>query len=108
MANIQGFFCAHGYVVSEMIREIHQYHLDDRPSLKSCNVVVDRVSNKPPPYAGRRFGDSEMTNFYGRRDIRMPSHIDRQGDFVMDDGTKVSADDRPKWRAQPEPPATGA
>lgn len=87
MSSIQSFLCQHGYVVSEMIREIHQYHLEDRPSLMSCNVVVDRVTNHPPPFAGRAIADDEMPKFYGHLDMRMPSYVNASGDFVMDDGS---------------------
>lgn len=91
MANIQTFLCACGYVVSEMIREVHQYHLEDRPSLRSCNLVVDRVHNRPVPDARRKVADDAMPNFYGRTPRRMPSYIDKKGNFVMDDGTTIEA-----------------
>lgn len=96
MGNIQTFLCECGYVVSEMIREIHQYHLDDRPSLRSCNVVVDRVHNRPMPNTGRKFADDEMPLFYGRTPRRMPSYIDKKGDFVMDDGTIEASGEHPR------------
>jgi predicted methyltransferase len=70
MANIQTFLCECGYVVSEMIREIHQYHLDDRPSLRSSNLVVDRVHNCPVPYSGRQFADNDMPAVVARDRIR--------------------------------------
>jgi len=101
MASIQSFFCEHGYVVSEMIREIHQYHLDDRPSLKSCNVVVDRVSNKVPPFIGKQLPDDTMPYFYGRRPRRIPHYIAKDGNFVMDDGTiEQPIDGGPRWREE--------
>lgn len=102
MASIQGFLCEHGYVVSEMVREIHQYHLEDRPSLRSCNVVVDRVKNKPAPYTGRSIPDNEMPNFYGRTKRQMPHHISVEGDLVMDDGRTESTNDHPRWRTELE------
>lgn len=103
MANIQKFLCDSGYVVSEMIREIHQYHLDDRPSLRSCNVVVDRVHNRPELYAGQTIPDDKFLNFYGRTQRKVPSHIDLQGNFVMDDGSSAPAGDHPRWRSPQRP-----
>lgn len=100
MLGIQNFLGAHGYVVSEMIREVHQYHLDDRPSLMSSNVVVDRVKNVTPPFAGKHFKDGEMPNFYGRTPMKVPAYINRKGNFVMDDKSIVIVGDDPEWRKQ--------
>lgn len=100
MLGIQEFLCQHGYVVSEMIREIHQYHLDDRPSLMSSNVVVDRVANVPAPYAGKSVAEDALPNFYGRTPMRIPKYINRDGNFVMDDGTVDAIGDDPEWRGR--------
>jgi N4-bis(aminopropyl)spermidine synthase len=97
MTNIQKFLCEHGYVISEMIREIHQYHLEDRPSLRSCNLVVDRVHNRPAPYAGQKFKATDYRFFYGRKDMAVPNHIDVSGNAVMEDGTVIPLGDKPRW-----------
>jgi len=89
MANIQSFLCENGYVVSEMIREIHQYHLDDRPSLRSCNVVVDRVHNRAAKYAGRRLTDTELRNFYGRSGRLVPDYVNGSGQCVVNPPTAL-------------------
>ena len=98
MTNIQQFLCDHGYVVSEMIREIHQYHLEDRPSLRSCNLVVDRVHNKPPPYGGKTFKPTDFKCFYGRNNMAIPKYIDIAGNGVSDDGSLIKIGDEPHWR----------
>jgi N4-bis(aminopropyl)spermidine synthase len=98
MANIQSFLSDQGYVVSEMIREIHQYHLDDRPSLRSCNVVVDRVTNKPPKFRGKRIQDEAVKHFYGRTARRMPEYISVKGELVYKDGPRKAISDAPRWR----------
>lgn len=98
MSNIQNFLCENGYVASEMIREVHQYHLEDRPSLRSCNLVVDRVHNKTTPFHGRRFEPSEYQYFYGRKNLPVPHHINIQGNLVMDDGEVIEVGDEPRWR----------
>jgi len=107
MANIQTFLCQQGYVVSEMVREIHQYHLEDRPSLRSCNLVVDRVTNVAAPFAGTRLSEAEMKNFYGRTPRPVPSYIDIAGNFVQQDGGVDAVGDDPKWRSHraPDTPA---
>lgn len=89
MHNIQNFLCDHGYVISEMVREIHQYHLDDRPSLMSSNVVVDRVKNFESPYKQRRLNDEELVHFYGSSENSMPDYISKEGFMVYPDGKKV-------------------
>jgi hypothetical protein len=89
MHNIQSFLCENGYVVSEMIREIHQYHLDDRPSLRSANVVLDRVKNVDPPFYNRRLKDSELSHFYGSSNDPMPEYVSKDGYLVFEDGNKI-------------------
>jgi predicted methyltransferase len=98
MANIQTFLCQHGYVVSEMIREIHQYHLEDRPSLRSCNLVVDRVHNRVAPLANRTFTQKDYKYFYGRNNMSVPKGINIKGCLVQPDGTISRPKDEPKWR----------
>ena len=85
MMNIQEFLCSNGYVVSEMIREVHQYHLDDRPSLRSCNVVVDRVYNKKPSFGDTRVKKEDLAGFYGRTSIDVPEYISLEGELVYKD-----------------------
>lgn len=82
MANIQPFLVQHGYIVTEMIRGVHQYHLEDRPELYSGTVVVDRVNQVDPPYSDRTFQPEDLQQFYGRRARRMPEYIDEQGNSV--------------------------
>jgi predicted methyltransferase len=103
MANIQTFLCEQGYVVSEMIREIHQYHLDDRPSLRSCNVVVDRVYNQPEKYAGSAIPDHDFQNFYGRKDAAVPCCIGMDGSLEFDDGHQEVGCANPRWQQETQP-----
>lgn len=106
MFNIQQFLCKNGYVVSEMIREIHQYHLEDRPSLRSCNLVVDRVENVPAPFKAKAFKPHSYHKFYGRKDMEVPHHINIEGDLVRDDGSILHhSGDQPRWRKPNGSPA---
>lgn len=66
LANVQRFCSQNGFFVSKMQRKLHSYHLDDAPTLKSCNLYVtslpDRtwaVEQSQPIAAERR------KNFYG-------------------------------------------
>ena len=67
LANVQGSMAKLGFYVSRMNPRLHEYHLDDAPDLKSCNLFVssvpDNASNKVP---SERISDPErLENFYG-------------------------------------------
>jgi predicted methyltransferase len=62
-------YCAHrGFYVSKMMPRMHEYHLDDAPTLRSCNLVVSAVpGNGPLQQATGALDDPQaLTNFYGR------------------------------------------
>ena len=65
LANVQRFGSESGFYVSRMMARMHEYHLDDNPELRSCNLIL-----KSKPGNGREF-DSEpadgelLKNFYG-------------------------------------------
>lgn len=86
MANIQSFLVENGYVVSEMLAGVHQYHLDDRPELLSGTVVFDRVNEIDPSYAQRTFDQEELKFFYGSEAQVMPDYIDLDGNSVYAEG----------------------
>jgi predicted methyltransferase len=71
LSNLQRFALASGYFVQRMMSEVHSYHLDDAPELKSCNVVVkpceQHGQGKPDPRTSEAITDPErLANFYGR------------------------------------------
>ena len=37
---VQAFASANGFYVSRMMPQLHSYHLDDAPDLRSCNLMV--------------------------------------------------------------------
>jgi len=100
MFNIQTFLCSQGYVVSEMIREIHQYHLEDRPSLRSANVVVDRVKNVKPPFENRKLKNEELVHFYGSSTELMPDYISKSCKYIFPDGSEKDILNEPRWREE--------
>ncbi len=68
LANLQAFSLAHGFFVGRMMPQVHSYHLDDAPDLRSCNVLL-----KSMPGNERRSAASvaivepaRLENFYGR------------------------------------------
>jgi predicted methyltransferase len=86
MSNIQRFLVQHGYVVSEMIRGVHKYHLENRPDLFSGAIVVDRVDEVAAPYAGQTFAQSALQHFYGSSVTVMPDSISLEGHEVYAKG----------------------
>lgn len=70
LANLQGYAIARGYYVQRMMSQVHSYHLDDAPNLKSCNVLVrpcgerEQGADHKPSEA---ISDAAiLDNFYGR------------------------------------------
>lgn len=66
LANLQQAALDAGYFVQQQMPQVHSYHLDDAPELRSCNVIIE------PTGAGRltesvAVSDPErLANFYGR------------------------------------------
>jgi predicted methyltransferase len=64
---VQTFASANDFFVSRMMPQLHSYHLDDAPDLRSCNLIIkarpgntERVGSQP---VGR---GARLDNFYGR------------------------------------------
>ncbi|OHV18692.1 putative methyltransferase [Rhizobium sp. RMa-01] len=66
LANVQSFASNRGFYVSRMQRKLHEYHLDDAPALRSCNLFVSSL----PKNGGKRnpsqpTAADRLKNFYG-------------------------------------------
>jgi N4-bis(aminopropyl)spermidine synthase len=67
LAQVQGYAAQNGFFVSRMMPRLHEYHLDDNPGLRSCNLIFGSL-----PGNSRSFESAEVTdpavlaNFYGR------------------------------------------
>jgi N4-bis(aminopropyl)spermidine synthase len=67
LANLQQFCLASGYFVARMMPEVHSYHLDDAPNLRSCNVLVRPLPGNSRAVTSERISDpARLANFYGR------------------------------------------
>jgi len=67
LANVQQFSISNGFFVQKMQAQLHQYHLDDAPDLRSCNIVLKGLEGNRPPGPSERITDSDrLRNFYGR------------------------------------------
>ncbi len=86
MRRIQAHLVQQGFIVSEMIQQLHTYWLEDNPVLASSVVIVDRLE-----YATSRFGRGsipmeEVPNFYGESVTRVPHYISESGEPDYDWG----------------------
>lgn len=67
LANVQQFSIKSGFFVQRMQPQLHQYHLDDAPDLRSCNIMLKALMGSRPPGPSERITDPErLRNFYGR------------------------------------------
>jgi N4-bis(aminopropyl)spermidine synthase len=87
MGAIQQFMIAHGYVVGEMLRSMHSYHLDDLPMLRSATAVFDRTEQAATPYLDQALPSSVTRFFYGSANRPIPRGITLDGTVL--DGTAV-------------------
>jgi predicted methyltransferase len=66
LASVQGFAAREGFYVSRMQRKLHEYHLDDAPELKSCNLYLTALPGNAPRQASEAITDPRrLENFYG-------------------------------------------
>ena len=67
LARVQQFALASGFFVQKMMPKMHSYHLDDAPSLRSCNLLFEALPGNKPPGPSERITDSKrLDHFYGR------------------------------------------
>jgi N4-bis(aminopropyl)spermidine synthase len=67
LASVQGFAAGKGFYVSRMQRKLHEYHLDDAPDLRSCNLYLSALPGNGSRYsASHAITDpTRLENFYG-------------------------------------------
>ena len=66
LASVQGFAATHGFYVSQMQRKLHEYHLDDAPDLKSCNLYLAALPGNSTRAPSVAITDgARLKNFYG-------------------------------------------
>ncbi|MGA3941089.1 bis-aminopropyl spermidine synthase family protein [Ralstonia nicotianae] len=55
-----------GYVVAELLPQLHLYHLDDAPDLRSCSCLFRRIDASCISPASVALDSSRLANFYGK------------------------------------------
>jgi predicted methyltransferase len=64
---IQRFSINSGFFVQKMMSQVHQYHLDDAPNLRSCNLILRSLPETKSPGPSQPINDpARLENFYGR------------------------------------------
>jgi predicted methyltransferase len=63
---VQRFANEEGFYVSRMSPQLHSYHLDDAPDLKSCNLVVSSLPGNGRETVSTERRGPQLEHFYGR------------------------------------------
>src|SRR5258708_7832630 len=66
LQRIQRFSIEGGFFVQEMQAQVHQYHLDDAPDLRSCNLFIRAAPRRKAARSSYRLHGKRLENFYGR------------------------------------------
>jgi len=67
LANVQQFSLSAGSFIQKMMSRLHEYHLDDAPDLKSCNLMIKALpGNKVPGQSLSITDKTRLEHFYGR------------------------------------------
>ncbi len=66
LANVQKFVIRSGFFVRKMTPQLHEYHLDNAPDLRSCNLIIKALpSNKSQGPSLRISDPARLAHFYG-------------------------------------------
>ena len=66
LAATQSFALKSGFYVQKMASRMHEYHLDDNPNLRSCNLVLKSLPGAQSPGTSIPITDSDrLDHFYG-------------------------------------------
>jgi N4-bis(aminopropyl)spermidine synthase len=82
LAETQAFALDKGFYVQEMQTKVHEYHLDDAPDLRSCNLFLRSLPDRDLAQRSYDLHDSRLEDFYGRsqnlrvRYVRETSRVD--------------------------------
>lgn len=66
LGGVQKFAAERDFFVSKMMPRLHEYHLDDNPSLRSCNLIVSSLPGAKREYVSQSVTDpARLRHFYG-------------------------------------------
>ena len=73
-----------GYVVAEMQPQLHLYHLDDAPDLRSCSCLFRRIDAQRMEARSEPLTPSRLLNFYGRESPLRVRYVRQKPTLNMD------------------------
>ncbi len=67
LGTTQKFAIDHGFYIQKMASKVHQYHLDDSPELRSCNLLIKSLPSNPVLSTSESITDqARLDHFYGK------------------------------------------
>lgn len=67
LANVQQFIIGSGFFIQKMMPQLHEYHLDTAPDLRSCNVIIKALPGERAIKQSVSISDpGRLAHFYGR------------------------------------------
>jgi predicted methyltransferase len=75
LANVQRHALSSGFYVQKMQPQLHSYHLDDAPNLRSCNLMLSALPDNRRVTESRPISGEQLANFYGRDNRVVPKYI---------------------------------
>lgn len=75
LANVQRHALGSGFYVQKMQSQLHSYHLDDAPNLRSCNLILKALPGNRRVLESLPIGGEYLANFYGRDNLVVPKYV---------------------------------
>ena len=66
LARVQADAIKKGFFVQRLMPQLHSYHLDDNPDLRSCNLILRALPGNERRVASKPIDPARLANFYGR------------------------------------------
>ena len=67
LSKVQSFAIESGFFVQKMMPKMHEYHLDDAPDLRSCNLLLRALPGSRSQSLSKPITDAQrLANFYGK------------------------------------------
>lgn len=82
---IENFLIENGFIIRDIISNMHKYHLLDNPNLTSSSIIVERIENIKSKYENVTLPEEIVRNFYGN-ERKLP-------EYIKDDGTLYGVED---------------
>lgn len=72
---VQRFALERGFFVQKMMSELHAYHLDDAPQLRSCNLLLRAKPGNAAAVVSKPIAPERLKHFYGRDNVPIVKYV---------------------------------